>query len=188
MVLGRVETIDELKRGKAALTKVSCNAWATRQRPLRHSWRREEDSDPYLSGLIPQRMQPDDDSFPKRIFNGTNSSLYKGISTRSINTRRLPIFIETRNDRNCRADYWRPFEDRSIDRDPRSKRELLGHPPPHSRSCFALCIPPSPSLSLSSIDPTTLLSPRRRLRHNLLSIVAKVGHGLICRTLNLVVA
>lgn len=102
MVLGRVETIDELKRGKAALTKVSCNAWATRQRPLRHSWRREEDSDPYLSGLIPQRMQPDDDSFPKRIFNGTNSSLYKGISTRSINTRRLPIFIKTRNDRNCR--------------------------------------------------------------------------------------
>lgn len=48
IVLGRVETFDELKRGKAALTKVSCNAWATRQRSLRHSWRREEDSDPYL--------------------------------------------------------------------------------------------------------------------------------------------
>lgn len=26
IVLGRVETFDELKRGKAALTKVSCNA------------------------------------------------------------------------------------------------------------------------------------------------------------------
>lgn len=32
-----------------------------------------------LSRLIPQRMQPDDDSFPKRIFNGTNSSLNKHI-------------------------------------------------------------------------------------------------------------
>lgn len=125
-------------------------------------------------------MQPDDDSFPKRIFNGTNSSLNKHILRNyyvsfSLGERLIYIYDFYKNTKMKMAtiitvvshvDYWHRFEDRSIDRDPRLKRELLVHPPSPSRSCFALCILlPPPSLSLSSIDPTTLLLPRRRLRH-----------------------
>lgn len=63
------------------------------------------------------------------------------------------------------VDYWHRFEDRSIDRDPRLKRELLVHPPLPFSFVFCALYTTTPSLSLSSIDPTTLLLPRRRLRH-----------------------
>lgn len=147
-------------------------------------------------------MQPDDDSFPKRIFNGTNSSLNKHILrdyyvSFSLGERLIYIYDFYKNTKMKMAtiitvvshvDYWHRFEDRSIDRDPRLKRELLVHPPSPSRSCFALCILlPPPSPSPRSI-PLLFSCHAAASATSLLSIVAEVGHGLICRTLNLVVA